>query len=149
YDRQVLRRYPVRAPRLKGLRTLVELVDDAAVASGQLNGAADDVSSTVSSLSVELTARLTSPSARSSETDRRSSRVRACTSSNRRTFSIAITAWSAKVVTSSICLWVNGCTADRDSTITPIGAPSRSSGTPSIVRMPALKVPGIAYSGSA
>ena len=26
------------------------------------------------------------------------SRVRACTSSNRRTFSIAITAWSAKVV---------------------------------------------------
>ena len=32
------------------------------------------------------------------------SRVRACTSSNSRTFSIAITAWSAKVVTSSICL---------------------------------------------
>ena len=37
-----------------------------------------------------------------------SSRVRACTSSNSRTFSIAITAWSAKVVTSSICLSVNG-----------------------------------------
>ncbi len=32
-----------------------------------------------------------------------SSAVRACTSSNSRTFSIAITAWSAKVVTSSIC----------------------------------------------
>ena len=32
-----------------------------------------------------------------------SSRVRACTSSNSRTFSIAITAWSANVVTSSIC----------------------------------------------
>ena len=32
-----------------------------------------------------------------------SSRVRACTSSNSRTFSIAITAWSAKVVASSIC----------------------------------------------
>ena len=29
--------------------------------------------------------------------------VRACTSSNSRTFSIAITAWSAKVSTSSIC----------------------------------------------
>ena len=29
--------------------------------------------------------------------DSSSSRVRACTSSNRRTFSIAITAWSAKV----------------------------------------------------
>ena len=40
-----------------------------------------------------------------------SSRVRACTSSNSRTFSIAITAWSAKVVTSSICLSVNGSTA--------------------------------------
>ena len=32
-----------------------------------------------------------------------SSRVRACTSSKRRTFSMAITAWSAKVSTSSIC----------------------------------------------
>ena len=31
-------------------------------------------------------------------------------SSNSRTFSIAITAWSAKVVTSSICLSVNGRT---------------------------------------
>jgi hypothetical protein len=42
YYRQVLRRYPVRAPRLEGLRNLVELVDDAAVTSGELNGAADD-----------------------------------------------------------------------------------------------------------
>jgi len=40
--------------------------------------------------------------------DSLSSRVRACTSSNNRTFSIAITAWSANVVTSSICLVVNG-----------------------------------------
>ena len=40
-----------------------------------------------------------------------SSRVRACTSSNRRAFSIAMTAWSAKVLTSSICLsgeWLDG-----------------------------------------
>ena len=37
-----------------------------------------------------------------------SSRVRACTSSKRRAFSIAITAWSAKVSTSSICLGVTG-----------------------------------------
>ena len=37
-----------------------------------------------------------------------SSRVRCCSASNSRTFSIAITAWSAKVVTSSICLSVNG-----------------------------------------
>ena len=32
----------------------------------------------------------------------------ACTSSNSRTFSMAITAWSAKVLTSSICLAGNG-----------------------------------------
>ena len=38
------------------------------------------------------------------------SSVRAGISSNSRTFSIAITAWSAKVSTSSICLSVNGCT---------------------------------------
>ena len=56
------------------------------------------VPSTVSRSSVELTAWLTSPSARSSSTERASSRVRARTSSNSRTFSIAITAWSAKVV---------------------------------------------------
>src|SRR5262249_3586906 len=42
YYRQVPRRYPVRAPRLKGLRNLVELVDEAAVATGELGGAADD-----------------------------------------------------------------------------------------------------------
>ena len=44
-----------------------------------------------------------------------SSRVRCCSASNSRTFSIAITAWSAKVVTSSICLSVNGrrwCVSD-------------------------------------
>src|SRR5262245_60460701 len=40
--------------------------------------------------------------------DSESSRVRACTSSNNQTFSISLTAWSAKVVTNSICLAVNG-----------------------------------------
>ena len=40
-----------------------------------------------------------------------SSRVRCCSASNSRAFSIAITAWSAKVSTSSICLSVNGFTA--------------------------------------
>src|SRR5262249_34387497 len=40
--RQVLRRYPVPGPRLKGLRNLVELVGDAAIATGQLDSAADD-----------------------------------------------------------------------------------------------------------
>ena len=59
---------------------------------------------------------------RKSSSDFASSRVRASTLSNSRTFSIAITAWSAKVVTSSICLSVNGrdCT-DASSTMTPIG----------------------------
>ena len=37
-----------------------------------------------------------------------SSAVRACTSWNSRAFSIAITAWSAKVSTSSICAAENG-----------------------------------------
>ena len=45
---------------------------------------------------VELTAWATSPSARSSSTERASSVVRASSSLNRRTFSIAMTAWSAK-----------------------------------------------------
>ena len=42
-------------------------------------------------------------------------------SSNSRTFSMAITAWSAKVVTSSICLSVNGRTSARSNDQTPIG----------------------------
>ena len=62
------------------------------------------VSSTVFRSSEELTAWLTCPSAFSSATERDSSAVRACTSSNSRVFSMAITAWSAKVSTSSICL---------------------------------------------
>ena len=37
-----------------------------------------------------------------------SSRLRLCSSVNRRTFSIAMTAWSAKVWSSAICLSVNG-----------------------------------------
>ena len=60
--------------------------------------------------------------------------MRCLQSSNSRTFSIAITAWSAKVDTSSICLSVNGRTSERVSANTPIGTPSRSIGTPMIVR---------------
>src|SRR6516165_4382397 len=59
-------------------------------------------------------------------------------SSKSRTFSIAITAWSAKVSTSSICLSVNGRTTVRFKWSTPIGIPSRRSGTASTVRKPAL-----------
>ena len=54
--------------------------------------------------------------------------------SNSRTFSIAISAWSAKVDTSPICLSLNGRTMARVRTMTPIATPSRSSGTPRIVR---------------
>ena len=42
---------------------------------------------------------------------RETSRLRACTSSNRRTFSIAMAAWSAKVFSSPICLSLNGFTS--------------------------------------
>ena len=46
--------------------------------------------------------------------------ARACLHlSNRRTFSIAITAWSAKVDASSICLSVNGRTSERVKLSTP------------------------------
>ncbi len=54
-------------------------------------------------------------SACNSATERVSSSVRACNSPKSRAFSIAITAWSAKVRTSSICLSVNGSTRCRAS----------------------------------
>ena len=57
---------------------------------------------------------------------------------NSRTFSIAITAWSAKVLRSSICLSVNGRTSVRRIMIAPIATPSRSNGTASTVRIPRL-----------
>jgi hypothetical protein len=58
------------------------------------------------------------------------SRLRACTSSKRRTFWIAMTAWSAKVWMISICRSLNGLAVERPSASTPIGLPSRISGTP-------------------
>ena len=86
---------------------------------------------------------------RRSSSDFASSRVRASTLSNSRTFSIAMTAWSAKVVTSSICLSVKGRTLRREMAMTPTGTPSRSSGTPSIVRKPPqLRDSDQTYSGS-
>ena len=50
------------------------------------------------------------------------SRLRACTSSNSRTFSMAITAWSAKVSTSSICFGENGPAALRMTRRNPISS---------------------------
>ena len=55
---------------------------------------------------------------------------------NNRTFSMAITAWSAKVLRSAICLSVKGRTSVRRMRIAPIGRPSRSSGAPSTDRVP-------------
>ncbi len=40
----------------------------------------------------------------------------------------------SKVVTRSICCWVNGWTLVRVKNRTPIGVPSRNSGTPTVVR---------------
>ena len=62
------------------------------------------------------------------------SKVRSRTSLNSRSVSIAITAWSAKVAISSICAGVNGRGFARVIASTPIGTPSRISGTPSMVR---------------
>src|SRR5215467_12005703 len=77
------------------------------------------------------------------------SRVRACNSPSNRAFSIAMTAWSAKVRISSICRSVNGSTRFRARVIVPSTAPSRSSGTPRHVRYPAATVSGRAKSRSA
>jgi hypothetical protein len=74
--------------------------------------------------------------------DSSSSRVRACNSPSSRAFSIAMTAWSAKVRTSSICRSVYGSTRFRERVIAPSTAPSRSSGTPRAVRRPAATVSG-------
>ena len=92
------------------------------------------VSSTRSKSNVEEIARPTSPSACSSPTERVSSVVRACSSVKSRTFSIAMTAWSAKVWSSAICLSVNGRTSARRMVIAPIAAPSRMSGAVKWVR---------------
>ena len=79
-----------------------------------------------------------------------SSRVRACAASNSWAFSIAITAWDAKVSRSLIWLSVKGRTALRPKMITPIGVPSRKRGTPSMVwKPPCLVIPTMVYSGSA
>jgi len=86
------------------------------------------VFSTTLRSSVELTARPTSPKAVRS-------RLRTCTSSNSRTFSIAMTAWSAKVSISAIWLWVNRQTLGLVMTITPSSSSARSIGIASTVRM--------------
>ncbi len=64
------------------------------------------------------------------------SRLRSPSSVNSRTFSIAITAWSAKALSNSTCLSENGSTLVRKRSITPTATLYRSRGTASIVRWP-------------
>ena len=63
--------------------------------------------------------------------------VRSCSSGNSRTFSIAITAWSAKVCSSAICLSVKGRISVRKTVMAPIGiALAHAAARPRVVRMP-------------
>ena len=62
------------------------------------------------------------------------SRLRAWSSWNSRTFSIAITAWSAKVRRSAICLSEKGFASARTTRIAPIAPSPRSIGTASRLR---------------
>jgi hypothetical protein len=47
---------------------------------------------------------------------------------------MAMTAWSAKVCKSAICRAENGPAWARETVIVPIGMPSRSIGTPTVLR---------------
>ena len=64
------------------------------------------------------------------------SALRACSSLNSRTFSMAITAWLAKVLIRSICFCVNARTSRRLTTIAPTKRPSFSMGTARRARIP-------------
>src|SRR5499427_1124108 len=71
----------------------------------------------------------------------RSSLLRAPSSVKRRTFSTAMTAWSAKVLRSSTCVSENSPGSDRATKIAPTTCPSRSMGTPRDPRNPAARAP--------
>ncbi len=60
----------------------------------------------------------------------------ACSSVSNRAFSIAITAWSAKVASSATCPPEKGRTSVRRIMMTPMDAPSRTRGTARMVRYP-------------
>ena len=82
-------------------------------------------------------------------TDRVSSAVRARTPVNRRTFSMAITAWLANVWRSAICFSVKVRTSSRAMTITPMGVPSAASAPPALSEPRTRpRVAMLGYSGS-
>ncbi len=61
---------------------------------------------------------------------------------------MAITAWSAKVWSRAIWLSENGLISARRSWMTPIGVPSRTSGTLSVVRKPKARAFALASGNS-
>ena len=83
----------------------------------------------------EITARMSAVAVCCSNASERSS-VRWRSSLSSRAFSMAITAWEAKVSSNSICSSEKGRTSIRRIRIAPIGTPSRNSGLASVVRWP-------------
>ena len=64
--------------------------------------------------------------------------LRCSSSPKSRTFSMAMTAWSAKVLSSSIWRSENGRGSARETLIVPIGAPWRNIGTATVLRYAAI-----------
>src|SRR5262249_33153054 len=77
------------------------------------------------------------------------SRFRASSSLKSRTFSMAMTAWSANVFTRSIWAGGNGPTCARETPMVPMGWPSRSIGTARKLRAPTSRTNSRGRSGSA
>ena len=98
HGRDVLLDHVVTGLQNEVTRTLVEAVDRELPASDMAQACSKILASTTFKSRVELTAWATSARAWSSATERESSCVFAWTSSKSRTFSMAMTAWSAKVV---------------------------------------------------
>ena len=59
---------------------------------------------------------------------------------NRRTFSMAITAWSAKVCSSATCWSPKAAGSAQPTVIAPIGSPLRSIGTMTWLRVPSAAI---------
>ena len=81
-----------------------------------------------------------------------SSRLLAWISSKRREFWIAITAWSAKVLSSASSLSLNGCGGSRETWIAPTPRPSHSIGAKAMEKLPparAIRSSDAGASGSA
>ena len=125
---------------------LVVFVDRSAIGAAQLNRVGNNPRQHGFEIQSGADCWPTSPKALSSPTERVNSLVRSSNSLNSRTFSMAITAWSAKVLRSAICLSVNGRTSVRRTAMYPMATPSRNSGVLRLVRVP-VSCCGILASG--